>query len=167
MKHTIFRCESSQAVANYNCLESFDGIVLTNDNGWANNGVIPSWVVFYLDTSATANTLIIKSGVARTDHYLTDFKIDLMVGCGYQAATGVSVNNDDAIISGPRVQLPYGYERLRISFDQLENVNAVKLTAFGSDRSDHRAILTEVFLLDVDIGCTLCNQYIDLIMDII
>ena len=90
------------------CNEAFDGIATGTDNGWAYNGNTPAWAEFTLASASPVNQLDILTGVGKTDHHITDFKVELRVGGDLRAPENAVMLNAEASVDGAHIQVQKG-----------------------------------------------------------
>lgn len=79
----ITGCSASIEQDHFPCSESIDGDyvlgLVTADNGWAFNGVLPSNVEYTLDRPYLLTQIRILSGMGRANHMITNFLIEVNV----------------------------------------------------------------------------------------
>ena len=147
--HNITRCQADINPRGWTCDEAFDGVT-NNNNGWNNYGTIPAWAVFYPVRPVSVNTVIFKTGAERNDRHLTDFTIEVQINQLFIPIHGIAVNVG-ATIEGGRVKITDdGVGEVRVAFDVMTNVTAVRITVYGSDaKSDQSnySILNELVIL--------------------
>ena len=79
----ITGCSASIEQDHYPCSESIDGDyvlgLVTEDNGWAFQSVLPSNVEYTLDRPYHLTQIRILSGMGRMNHMVTNFLIEVSV----------------------------------------------------------------------------------------
>ena len=149
----IKSCTASHNQGGYNCNEAFNGITTGSGDGWAYGGHEPAWAVFNLDVPSDLSSLDILSGLGRNDHRLNDFAVELhgkhLVGPNAVAVTGLKATNSVAglSISNNRVKCS-GQHTVKLAFNKMTKVKAIKLKVFGTDASNENVVLTELTVRD-------------------
>jgi len=151
--YKILRCNSSFVQVGYECEYAFDGDITTLISpsnpvplGWAYGGRIPSSVIFYLDGSVSVNTFIFRTGFNRTNRHLNDFAIDVLVDNVFKPVDITRVNVENSNIDGNRVQTN-NEKNIRVAFNTMNQVSAIKLHAYGADLDDENSVVSEVYVL--------------------
>ena len=100
--------------------------------------------MFDLDGPVSTNTIIFKQWAS--DHRVTEFAIEVLVGNKFEAVTISKVNNAGATIQGSRVKIS-GQEKVRVAFDKKIDVTAVKFHVYDADTAHKNFVITEFYVL--------------------
>jgi hypothetical protein len=140
----IVSCTASNNQRSYHCREAFDGIITSAGNGWAYSARVPAWAVFVLSAESAVSGVQILSGVDRSNHIIDDFEIELKVGMKFEKSSNVRVINAEGSLSGSRVQVGAPQKSLKVAFERVDKVIAVKLIVYGTNAGNNNLVLTEI-----------------------
>merc|ERR1712013_515850 len=153
VQHRILKCESSTVQRDYECQHAFDGDTSKYHPqetsfilGWAYGGNVPAFGTFYLEGLVSINTIIIKTGLNRQDHHLTHFAIGVQVGNEFKPVVITKVNVAKSKINENKVETN-GEMNIRVAFETMSKVSAIKVHAFGSDASNENSVVNEIYAL--------------------
>ena len=153
LQYKIQRCDSSFVQGRFECEQAFDGDITKVDPrdssyilGWAYGGKIPSSVIFYLEGFVSINTIIFKTALNRHDHHLNNFAIDVLVDNEFKPVNITRVNVANSKIDGNKVQTN-GEMNIRVTFNTMNKVSAIKLHAYGSDAPNENSVINEIYAL--------------------
>jgi len=97
--------------------------------------------------SVSVNTIIFRTGLNRTNRHLNDFAIDVLVDNVFKPVDITRVNVENSNIDGNRVQTN-AETNVRVAFNTMNQVSAIKLHAFGSDVDvDENSVINEIYVL--------------------
>ena len=115
---------------------------------WAWSSHVPAWAEFRFGTDQSLAELTIISGVKRENHHITSFKVTVKRDGSWVDLENVGVKDvSGAVIGiGGNITLSQGQERLDLTFDQVHQVSAVKLTVFDTDFVSNNGVVTELLV---------------------
>ena len=143
----ITSCSASNNQGGYNCNSAYDG-VLTGTKGWAYSAQIPAWAIFNLEAQHTVAGLDLLSGVQRENHRLKKFKMTLKSNGNFIEPSNIKVTNAaGASISGATIEMQNCQDLLKVTFDPVAKVTAVRIDVYSTDASNNNVVLTEITVL--------------------
>jgi len=152
-QYPIINCESSTVQRDFECQHAFDGDTSKYHPqhtsfilGWAYGGNVPAFGTFYLEGLVSINTIIIKTGLNSQDHHLTHFAIEVQVGNEFKPVVITKVNVAKSKINENKVETN-GEMNIRVAFETMSKVSAIKVHAFGSDASNENSVVNEIYAL--------------------
>lgn len=139
----ITSCSASNNQGGYNCNSAYDG-VLTGTQGWAYSAQIPAWAIFNLEAQHTVAGLDLLSGVERGDHRLKKFKITLKSSGNFIESSNMKVPNAaGASISGATIEMQNYQDLLKVTFDPVAGVTAVRIDVYSTDASNNNGLFVD------------------------